>query len=76
VNVAVAGWKGVFVIVGVGVIEGVSEAVSVRMMGVRLAVGVKILRVPVAVAVTGVTEGVAVGAFGSGANCAAIQPRQ
>jgi hypothetical protein len=76
VDVDVEGWKGVFVIEGVGVMVGVSEAVSVKMMGVRLPVGVKILSVPVAVAMIGVLVGVAVGAFGSGANCTAIHPRQ
>jgi len=55
---------------------GVSEAVSVKMPGDGLIVGVKMLKVSVAVAVMGVLEGVDVMAFGSGANCTAIQPRQ
>jgi hypothetical protein len=76
VSEAVSGWKGVLVIVGVAVSVGVSEAVPVRMLGVRLPVGVKRNRVPVAVAVMGVLMRVGVGAFGSGANPAAIQPMQ
>ena len=63
-------------IVGVAVSVGVSEAVSVRIMGVRLLVGVKMPKVPVALAVIGVIVGVEVMAFGSGANCTAIHPRQ
>jgi hypothetical protein len=54
----------------------VEEAVSVRIMGVRLLVGVNTLRVSVIVAVRGVLVWVGVGALGSGANCTAIQPRQ
>ena len=76
VNVTEGGWKGVLVLVGVDVSVGVSEAASVKMPGVRLIVGVKMLNVSVAVTVMGVLDGVAAMAFGSGANCTAIQPRQ
>jgi hypothetical protein len=76
VKVAVIGWKAVLVVVGVCVSVGVREAVSVRVTGVWLTVGVKMLNVPVAVEVMGVLVPVGVGAFGSGANCTAIQPRQ
>ena len=74
VGVKVEGRNGVFVIVEVGVMDGVNEAVLVNILGVRLPVGVKMLKVPVAVAVRGVFVGV--GALGSGANWTAIQPRQ
>ena len=77
VYVGVGGWKGVLVMVGVSVSVGVEEAVSVNeMIGVRLLVAVEMVKVSVAVAMTAVFEGVGVGAFGSGANCTAIQPRQ
>jgi hypothetical protein len=76
VKVTVIGWKGVLVTVGVGVSEGVSVAVSVRTIGVRLLVGVEMLNVSVAVEVMGVIVTVGVIAFGLGANCTAIQPRQ
>ena len=62
--------------VGVAVSVGVSEAVPVRITGVRLPVGVRMLRVPVAVEVMGVLVAVGVAAFESGANRTAIQPRQ
>jgi hypothetical protein len=70
-GVSVTGWKGVSEMVGVKVMLGVREAV-----GVWLPVAVGMLKVSVIVAVGGVLVGVAVGAFGSGANCTAIQPRQ
>lgn len=72
VGVKVDGKNGVFVVVGVGV----SEAVPVRIFGVVLTVGDKMLSVSVTVAVIGVFVGVAAMAFGSEANCTAIQPRQ
>ena len=73
----VAGWKGVLVVVEVCVSVGVEEGVSVKTTGDGLMVGVKMLKVSVAVA-SGVFVIVAVGviAFGLGANCTAIQPRQ
>lgn len=76
VGETVIGWKGVLVIVAVAVSVWVSEAVPVRITGVRLPVGVKMLSVPVTVAVIGVLVGVGVLALGSGANQTAMPPRQ
>ena len=75
-GVYVAGWNGVSVMVGVGVSVGVSEAVPVRIAGVELPVGVKRPKVAVGLGVMGVLEAVGVTAFGLGANCTAIHPRQ